>query len=101
MSKRRAGSVPWNGSPGERKRGRPAKATKVADRRPLCIWPARDGICGKPRADGLAVCPEHALVLNVGGGDECAWPPCSQFAPWRALCPYHLKVAKGLLAPAR
>jgi hypothetical protein len=48
----------------------------------------------------MAVCPEHAKVLAASAGHECAWPPCMQYAPYRALCPYHEKVVRGLLVPA-
>jgi hypothetical protein len=103
MGKSRGARAPWNGSSGEPRKGRPARVAKVAERRPSCIWPrpARGGTCGAALQDGLAVCPEHAMILRASAGHECAWPPCTQYAAYRSLCPYHEKIVRGLLVPAR
>lgn len=94
----RAARVPWNGG----RKGRPPKKAPVqATGRPGCVWPVGDGTCRSGVQAGLAVCPEHAKILASGAGKECAWPACSQFAAFRALCPYHDKCARGLLEGPR
>ena len=64
-----------------------------------CAWPDRatGSECSKKAVKGLAVCAVHATVIDEGPGEICAWPSCTQSAPFRALCAYHLKRALGLL----
>lgn len=85
-----------------RRSRKPGRRPKVeeAERQECCIWPAGGSICRSPLKDGLAVCADHATILRASAGHECAWPPCSQYAPYRALCPYHEKVVRGILTPA-
>lgn len=97
MTKRRAATTPWHVSEART----PGRRPKAKESRPACIWPTHEGSCGAPIQDGLAICPEHAKILRASAGHECAWPPCTQFAPYEALCCYHGKVARGLLTPAR
>lgn len=57
--------------------------------------------CGRATVDGMALCAEHLKVLRQGMGKICAWPGCAQTMPYRAVCQYHDKRARGLLGPAR
>jgi len=94
------GRRPWNSAVGAR--GRPRKDTPRANEG--CIWPVQSrpgGMCGAPLAEGLALCREHAKVLDAPPGRTCAWPGCEQTSPFRALCAYHVKRALGLLGPYR
>jgi hypothetical protein len=49
----------------------------------------------------VALCKEHAKVLDDPPGETCAWPGCEQTSPFKALCAYHVKRAFGLLGPYR
>ena len=101
MAQRRA-TAPWNGPSAVATRpGRPRKNAAETNGTPGCVWPIGEGTCGGFLKAGLAVCAEHGKILASGAGRECAWPPCSQFAAFRAFCPYHEKVARGLLKPLR
>ena len=103
MSRTRAAATsPWE-SPYARpitagKRGRPKKVAVDTPRG--CIWPMEAKSCGAPVASGLAVCPRHAVVLDQRPGRECAWPPCPQ-SGFKALCPFHDKLVRGLLTTVR
>ena len=91
---------PWNSAFGSR--GRPRKVPTGAD--DGCIWPvqaSRGGTCGAPPAKDVALCGEHAKILDEPPGERCAWPGCEQTSPFKALCAYHLKRALGLLGPYR
>jgi hypothetical protein len=91
------GSVPWNS--GGAKRGRPSK--EPARGTGGCQWPERHPpeTCGRKPVAGLMLCSEHAKILDQRAGRACAWPGCSQTAPFEALCTYHAKRALGLLGP--
>jgi hypothetical protein len=94
---KRTGTLPWE-SPNSG-RGRPRKEPE----RTGCPWPvpATGSTCGERTVEGLALCATHAAVLQEPPGGACAWPLCSQSAPFHVMCAYHLKRAMGLLEPAR
>lgn len=80
------------------KKGRPRTVRPTARRG--CRWPVGDTVCGRPLASGLAVCRQHADVLDQPPGRHCAWPSCPQ-SGFKALCTFHDKVAHGLIEPLR
>jgi hypothetical protein len=91
---------PWNSALGAR--GRPRK--RPGGTNGGCIWPVPSrpgGVCGALPTEGMALCREHARVLDDPPGKACAWPGCEQTSPFRALCAYHVKRALGLLGPYR
>ena len=81
-------------------RGRPRK--ELAGRAG-CQWPmpAAGSNCGEQTVEGLLLCASHASVLEEPPGRTCAWPLCSQTAPFQVLCAYHVKRALGLLEPTQ
>jgi hypothetical protein len=98
-------TAPWNAprTAGTSRRGRPRRSGRAPKERPGCIWPDQPGgkACRKQVSQNLALCPQHAKVLGMGGGATCAWPGCSQPAPFRSLCSYHHKRALGLMEGGR